>query len=354
MLDNQGLAISIPAKELAGVQVPASLFGMDRLLAANISPELRCALRQIDALHADSDTRPVFIARPELFVVGSALDWLYEKLGTIRDHLCLSDGSAIRPIPGMRNHVFFYGLGRRADADALRSLQKRIPELFSTLDSQINTALRFRHATKSYLPPTVILHRSKNDDFVPAACFKFYLNRQSMEDSVAHMLKSAVDNIPWQLSSTLVPITETAVSDHDFMHYISILIERGYFDPNGSIVLRLPHGQGDGAEIASRLRCLVAGLLAVPSQIPRVVADNIFVVTEDIDPSEARQRSDERGLVLHDTFDFWRWTPAAYAAYNWIDILPRRGHHHPRALASMLLQVYGDQVQIIRHTCPGP
>jgi hypothetical protein len=355
VFEGDGLAVSVPAKELVNAQLPGSLYAMDCLATADVSPELRRALRQIEAASAGLPREPVFIARPELFTEGVTLAWLQNRLGPIRDHLCLSDGSTIRLIPGMRNHVFFYALGRRSDSDALGRLESRVPELFATLASQVNSALRVTHGNRSYSPPTVVLHQRNESDFAAPSFFRFYFNRHTNEDSIARVQNAAIGGSLARNFSKLiyVPLTETATSDRHFMHLLSTMIERSYFDPTGGIILGLPHGQGENATVAARLNSLFAGFQAVPGQIPRLVADNVFVASEDIDPGYARRHADRQELLLHDTFDFWRWTPQSYRAFDKVGILAQGGRHQVAMLSSLHKLAYGRMAQVVRHQFSG-
>jgi hypothetical protein len=352
----EDLAVSVPARELANVELPGSLYTADSLEAADVSLELRRALRQIEALSASSAKAPVFIARPELFTEGATLARLREKLGSVRDHLCLSDGSTIRPIPGMRNHVFFYGLGRRSHFDALARLESRVPELFSSLESQVNSALRITHGGRSYAPPTVVLHRHRDSGFVAPDIFRFYFNRHASEDSIGHVRSAVVPGGLTQRFAKLVyvPLTETAVADPHFMHLLSAKIERSYFDPTSCIILGLPHGPDKDSTLPARLQSLFSGLQAVPGRIPRLVADNVFIATEDIDPSQMRQLADGLELLLHETFDFWRWAPQSYRVFHRIGIVVPGGRRHHVAMLSQLLKLaYGRTAEIVRHQYTG-
>jgi hypothetical protein len=337
------------------VELPGSLYTADSLGTADLSLELRRALRQIEVLSASEARAPVFIARPELFTDGATLARLREKLGPVRDHLCLSDGSTIRLIAGMRNHVFFYGLGRRSHVDALARLESRVPELFSTLESQVNSALRITHGSRSYAPPTVVLHRQSDSGFVAPDVFRFYFNRDANEDSIGHVRNPAVAGGPTHRFAKLVyvPLTETAISDRHFMHLLSAMIERSYFDPAGCIILGLPHGDKD-ATLVARLHSLFSGLQAVPGRIPRLVADNVFIATEDIDPDQMRRLAGQFELLLPDTFDFWRWAPQSYRAFHRIGIVvPGGRRHHVAMLSSLLKLAYGRTAEIVRHQCTG-
>jgi hypothetical protein len=355
VFEGDGLAVSIPARELAPVPLPGSLYAMDHLATADISPHLRRALQQIEARSAPSGNRPIFVARPELFTDGATLRWLRNKLGPIRDHVCLSDGSTIRLIPGMRNHVFFYALGRQDDFDALARLQGRAPELFSTLASQVNSALRVTHADRSYSPPTTVLHERTEPTQAAPAYFRFYFNRHATEDSVARVQNAALGASLTYKFATLVyvPLTETAMSDKHFMHLISTMIERSYFDPTGCIILGLPDAPRENVPVGARLTRLFSALQAVPGQIPRLVSDNVFIASEDVDPGHLRRCAGQGELLLHETFDFWRWAPQSYDGFDGVGIHVTGRRHQAATLSSLLKLAYGRTAQIVRHSCVG-
>ena len=57
---------------------------------------------------------------------------------------------------------------------------------------------------------------------------------------------------------------------------------------------------------------VLAGLCAARSSIPRVVADNIWFATEDLDLAFLHANSAEITCVAHESFDFWRHPRAFY------------------------------------------
>ena len=141
MWDDGPLAVSLPVRELGRTPLPGSVFGAAALVEAPLSEPLRRALALVSSAARRGGAELLFVARPEIFIYGEGLTWLRATLGPARRHLSLSDGTAVKLIPGLSNHVFFYGLSRRDDSGALRQLMRRAPELLGQFDSQLNTAL---------------------------------------------------------------------------------------------------------------------------------------------------------------------------------------------------------------------
>ena len=134
----------------------ARFFRRSDLAAAEFSPALRIAVELVTGICRESGFEPTFVARPEIFTHGESRAWLDKRLGGVKDHLALSDGTTIRLIPGLRNHVFLFGLGRAADGEALQRLERRAPELFGSLHSQVNTALQFGRRRETPAPIAIV------------------------------------------------------------------------------------------------------------------------------------------------------------------------------------------------------
>ena len=176
MLERPALAISLPASELAKAQLPGSIFAARDLTSAPLSGELRRAIALIEGVCAQSGFAPTFVARPEIFTHGESFAWLMRKLGGVRDHLAFSDGSTVRIIPGLRNHVFFYGLSRHEDGAGLERLERRAGELLAGLTSQINSALKFGRGRSATSPETIALTGRSRALLGEPEFYRFYFN----------------------------------------------------------------------------------------------------------------------------------------------------------------------------------
>ncbi len=329
--------------------LPGSIFGYEYLLMSKISDELRRAIMLIEQTAADLESQIIYVARPEIFTNGESLDWLYGKLGTIRDHLCISDASTIRVIPGMRNHVFFHALGRRDVVAALGRLERRAPELFFTLASQVNSALRFRHKRRTFAPPFVALQGREELSSAEPEYYKFYLGPYSVEESVDRIVQTgAVDIAGFKPHDMIyVPLTETSTDDAAFLKVLASAVARAFFERSRGVIVRLPFLVDLGGSLADRLRTTLTGLRNTIVPIPSVTATNVFFATEDVQGSEMRAMSASLEMFAHDTFDFWRYSPSFYALFPTLRVAVRRNRHSPKALPAMLTEVTGRIPELI-------
>lgn len=345
MWNATGLAISVPAAELDGVKLPGSLFKREDLLAAKLSQELSESIELIVRSLEIGRPTPVFVARPEMFTDGQSLAWLRARLGPIQDHICISDGSAVRVIPEMRNHVFFHGLGRRTDSAALGRLERRVPELFSTVASQINTAFRFRDEKKTYTPPPIVITSSGVAQSEIAEYYRFYLNPFSIEDSVGRILQKGEVNAPDRSFSSLtyIAVTEASLDDKAFSKTAALHVARAFFDPTRAVIIRLPRGDA----LARRIETTLFSMRHTSVLIPGVTASNVFFVTEDPVLSALASISQTLELLTHDTFDFWRHSPGFYAAFGALRVVVRGGRHNPAKLPGLLADLCGRRPELI-------
>ncbi len=327
-----GLLVSLPASELPNIPLTASLFGPELLFEAKLSGPLRAALEAIDA-------RTLFVARPEMFSDGATLEWLTARCEGIADHLHISDGSTIKLLPGYRNHVFFYGLGRREDRDALGRLETRLPEIFAQVHSQVNTALSFRWKDKFVQPQTVVMGgRGAN-----AASFelrRFFLNRHTPQDSADRTLD--FDLVEPRASRFrelhYIRLTERGLRDATCAREIAELTARLFIDPTTCAIFVAPRVATSPRE---RLRALAAALVDGGVHLPEATVPNFLTATEDLPAETLEAMSDVRRLIVDDVDDFWRSPPSFYETFESVTVYTRRQRHDPIAFQRMLNHAYG-------------
>src|SRR5579862_3236976 len=102
LIRGAGLLVSLPAKELDAFCPTGSIFKDTELRNTPLSVELRLALDVARQACAKRRVPLLIVARPEIFTHGLPLKWLRDRLGGVEDHLCISDGTAVRPIPQLR------------------------------------------------------------------------------------------------------------------------------------------------------------------------------------------------------------------------------------------------------------
>jgi hypothetical protein len=136
---SQTLLISLPGKSVEYLPFPGSFIDPDQVLEADVPIELRLAFHLITEEALDRRITVRCIVRPELFSHGQSEVWLREHITTETQHLCLSDGTTVKPIRGIPTHVFFYRRSFRDSMSGLRKLSLRAPELFADIQTQVNS-----------------------------------------------------------------------------------------------------------------------------------------------------------------------------------------------------------------------
>ena len=342
-----GALVSLPAWELQKVGPQASLIDYSAVVTAPISDALRAALSLLAGTAAGA-SRLRFAVRPEIFTDGVTLRWLDAQCAGVKDHVHLSDGSAVRLIPGFRNHVFFYGLGWREDAEALRRLERRLPEVFGQFESQINSALRFRLQGRMVAPPSRALGRGGESPTSAPRCRRFFLNWRSAQEGVARMEQAEPFDAGALRFETLhyVRPTENGLADPEFARAIARLLARAIVTPGEGVVLVPPQARA-GASVGARLRALVDGLLATGIRHPAAAAPNLLVAAEDLAPKTLEAMAERRLLVVDDCDPFWIRPTAFNRAFASATVFARRGRHHPIAVRSLLREAYGPATSVV-------
>jgi len=311
MFETPGLAVSLPARALVNANLPASLFAIADLAGADLPANLLAAIDLIEQECRRRKLPLVFIARPEIFIGAAPLAWLKDRLNGIRNHLCITDGSFLRVIPHMRNHMFHYCLAVAEAADAFARLRLRAPELLSTLGLQVNTAFT---AGRRAQPPILALPPRGVPTAGETALYRFFLDRRFPERGVARSLAAGVsDPARWKTLSrvTYVPLNETSLHDGAFLDAIGSLLAPAARDPSSGIILGLPE-QGT---VPQRMQTVLAGLCAARSTAPRMDAENIAFATGDPAASIRHDGGPAIDCIAHAASDFWRQPPKSYAAY---------------------------------------
>jgi len=338
MLTRGSVVISVPPVELGGNIYRGSVFDSADLADCVLSDELRAALYVVSQHFADDTHRLPCVARPEIGTHGRSLSWLQSQVAPAQDHICLSDGSSFRPIPGLRNHLFIYGIQRLRDYENVKKFGSWAPDLFAGADSQINSLLTFPGRFGPVWPPTMFLPLLQPRPATPSPGYGFYLNSNSIEDSVERLValgERAVPALTDFSRVTYVPMTETALTDPGFCHLVAGLIARFYFEPQSLLLLGLPF-LGDplstpAARIAAALRAVADSHVG----LPRALANNVvFLQTE---PAEADAASGTMSMVAHESFGFWRYTEKFYAALADFTVVldPKRTPSSPEDIATL-------------------
>jgi len=309
-----GTVISVPARELADIAVPGSVFDIGLLQGATISPELRIAIELIAMDSGQGGSTVRCVARPEIFTHGPSLSWLMKQLEGVTDHVCLSDGTALKLIPGLRNHVFTYGLQSHCRFLDFKRLTRRAPELLGQFHSQINSFHRVAIDGVAFEPAPWMLSRREIAVSEPVWFHKFYLNPHSVEDSTELMLGWGTLDPPSFAQFTnirYVPLTDCAVHDAQFQQHLAEIIAKTYFEPSVCLLMRLPAVTTD---LIERMRAALAGIRGARSHIPQTRANNIFFASGDIGDDVLLSLAPRLSWWIHHSLDHWRHAMPVYAA----------------------------------------
>jgi hypothetical protein len=315
-----GVAISLPGRHAATLQVSGSVFQPAELRGAVLPPELRFAADLVvDAAQARG--LPVrFVARPEVFTHGVLTERLAARLDGARDHVALCDGSAFRPLIGMRNHLFFY---RRNAPDAWRQMRRLVevaPELFLGIASQVNSTLAFRLAGSWHRPPTTLLSLATTQRITPAALLPVFCHSADPDGSAAAALAEDGADEPESLpAGTLryVPLTEAMLADAAFARVLAERLLGAMLHQEAPLVLQLPLLAAGSGEIAEQIAAVVRALGDTGVTFPRHAAIAARWATGPLELDMLRGAQ----IVVHPGLDFWRFGHDVWHAAGEIELV---------------------------------
>ncbi len=307
------LALSLPAAELQHVDLPGAVFCARQLDALPISIRLRQAV-QLAALHCEE---LICIARPEMHAHGAARAWLAHRLDDVHEHVGISDGSAIKLIPGLRNHVFFHALDLRDGFSALQRLLRRAPEACHGLDSQINSAFTIARAGPGRMPVSRLLlpdMQPLGKQAMPAL-LPLCLDPSSIETSVHHLLRHPARLPPLDDFERIVyaPLSQTALCTPRGRRVIKRLIRNACLDSRHCLLLRLPRiDDRNDADTSAALLWSLTLLHELNLPLPTRPLDNIILCGGDLPEALLHQHADRIELRIDNTFHFWQYSAALY------------------------------------------
>jgi hypothetical protein len=342
LLTGSGLIVSLPARELVGFRPSGSLFDEGELRKVGLSEELMSALTAVKQLCASRKLPLRFLARPEIFTHGESLAWLLAQLGGIKDHLCISDGFAVRPIPSLRNHLFLYRLGCYESAVALHRLNHCAPELLGSVTSQVNTAMVFGRGPSAISPPPVLLQvarqQGRTAGSVSAVKYHPYLPDPDAGAGVKRALASNV-SLGALLKNvrqvTYVPLTPTACHDRACGTVLSELVAACCMDEFRGCVIRLP-GLVAGDDTPTS-RVLAQALQGVKLRVKPKHRPAITLTDADWIGQPPAALSCPVALALHSSYEFWKHPREHYAHFRDIAVFcPRASSSDEDGLRSLL------------------
>ncbi len=360
MFTTHHLILSLPAAEISRFRVPSSFFGINDLAAAPLSPELRLALQLLAAAAERRDIALRIVARPEIFTNGETLAWLARETIGATDHLCISDGAALRVLPGLQTHMFFYRLGASGGADALRGLTRRAPELARQIASQVNTAVAFAAGPGQpwHRPPTIILQPSPADAQQDATLLPLYLNARSIDENAAHILASppfAAASLANATSVTYVAISGAGWARGAIAAAAANVILRAYLNPRAGVVILLPPAEtaiAPAGASAARLASFLNTLRQTGVPLPRAIPSNIALTTWPLHPAQLAALPARPNMIIDASFDAWHHDRGFYERFDRITLLLERAEFaHWRRVRALLRDLLG-RAPDIQHVQP--
>ncbi len=313
MPKSKRIVISIPPRELGAGHAPGSVFENQYLDAFDISAGLKSAIEMVRLQYPDQTF--FYIARPEIFTHGVLVEGLLKKIGPVREHIAMSDGVSAKLIPNLSNHLFVYGLHRHEGSTGFRKLANYVPEMFQQYVTQINSFQRFILNGAAFMPTARIIMPGLQPSRHAAEFYSFYMNEQSLEQNADKLLDIGSIEAPSLTNFkniTYVPFTESAAHDRDFCKMVAQAIELAYFDHTACILLRLPYLDAD-ASLARRVFSFLGGIGDSRIKFPQIFCKNVLLVTEDLPESFFSVKESKVNMILHETFDFWRYTKDFYS-----------------------------------------
>ncbi len=345
MIGTTGLIVSLPSRELRDAILPGALFQVKDLAGQPLSGTLRAALKLLAEACQEAGKKFLLIARPEIFLHGESRAWLVRQLDGIEDHLNISDGSTIQLIPGLKNHLFFYNPGLSRNMGAFEQFVGRAPEVPPQIGLQINTAFTFRIGQTSYAPQSLLL-QARN--FFPPGepeHRQFYLNPNSVMDSVAR-IEAAPRICPEYLSGftdiVYIPFTDSAACDVSFCRLVVKHILAAVKHPAGLLILGAPLAQGKQDTFAGMMSVLLNGLSRCGAVLPRAVLPNVLITSNLMDEDLFSPAGRHCRLVMHETFEFWRCPRSYYERFETLSVASRQaGRQDAPAMMDLLTEACG-------------
>jgi hypothetical protein len=302
------LVVSLPAAELAPLDLPGSVMTADQALVLPVSHTLSCALALIEGHCRALGIKTIYLARPEIFTHGISAVWLRKHLGDVTEHLCVSDASAVKHIPGCRTHMFLYRLAFHDSYASFERLCRRVPELMAQVGSQINSRFAWGTGAQRHQPRAIYLHSPKPPVPQKPIVFPFQYAPYLAEET-AHRIMQAEPALNTAKETIYLPLTETALADAAFRREAARHV-RAAFLGRHALLLRLPTEKPGDTNVA-RIAHVLQALAASGVTLPRSTPSNIFLLSGDLQPENAPENL---RLILHEGFDFWRYGKAFYEA----------------------------------------
>jgi hypothetical protein len=349
LFSDGGLLFSLPGSEVEKIDWRGTVAESHEILGAPLSPELRLAIRVVREAATQNGIRMLCVARPEMFCGEEAADWLRRHTRGFSQHLYMSDGVTIKTLPGYKNHVFFYSLSLSSHITKLRRLIARAPEILVGIDSQVNTRIAVRDRRYDSSPKASLIWRTKAQASPNFVHWPFFLNISSLEDTVARILQHGAiepSMLAGFTSARYIPLTSAALADQAFVSIFAHIVQQVYFKPKTLLLVRLPFSRPDEDPLSAGVALVLNALRSAGVVIPRMRANNIFFVSDDVEEYHSSVSLPPLQITVHESFDFWRHTKTFYEIAADVTVLVSRGGiEKPEETAQDVMGIYGPRAQ---------
>lgn len=320
LFSDKTLVVSLPAAEMEEAHIPAAVMTREQVSTLPVSEALLCAISLIES-HCDLRAiEMVYVVRPEIFTQGISASWLRKRIGDGRRHLCITDGSSVHQIEGTDTYIFFYRTAYLESSKALYRLVRRAPEMLSRITGQVNTAFRSKTSFTTSQPRSIYLDRLTMQKAPPPLLYPFRSGSSSLFQIDATGLLAtrpsllATEDIDVQVKYIL--LTDTGLHDRSFMHSVARHIREACFDSEQLLLIRVP-SQQNGESLPICFERITAAFAHSMIVLPRGIPPNIFFLASDL---PASTKISHLSIVLHESFEFWRYPRRFYESVNSIQV----------------------------------
>ncbi len=334
MLDGPPPLISVPPNEVSRHALSGSIVPAAEILGTPVSHDLAVAVGLLCSVYGE-ETELRVVIRPEMFTHGATLAWLRTQIGTTDAHLCLSDGEAIRVLPGMKNHVFFYRIGQASAVEGFLRLRRRAPELLVGLASQVNTALALVPG-QAKRPRTILLPPGPDGD--EGLTLPFFTPRGPAERDARALAGQSPVALPASQALTYTAVSDAALQSIPFVTGLINQIIRAYMTSERLLVIGIPQAP----EPEDALIPLLSALRRHASTLPSGIPPNVFLHLGGGAALPGAVFAGQSRLVAYEAETFWQRTAAFYAPFGVATLLrEHKSPHHRTGLSAVVQKLTG-------------
>ena len=312
------LLISIPPSELARCEFSSAIFPADRLSEGSISEPLRHAFEILKSTSGKKYSSILCVARPEMFVESFTLRWLKERIAGASDHIYLTDGRALKAVPGMHNRIYFYGCEWVNANQTLGKCLHRAPEQLSQFRATINDqGSIFANFPEHKISRDILRPKGDPEAHRLSWSYPLYSNPHSPQDSADRMfargeISAAVDMEAQDQSLEIILCSESSLQDLNFCRILAHRINQVAFDSTRRLIIQLPvleHPRNGNVE---RMIAVLCGLALSRISIPRAYLKGVQLISA-LSGTHLQSAKGRYHLTIPQSIATWQWSKVFFA-----------------------------------------